>query len=137
MHESLDIVCFRALQLKIVQLYFGKLYWAWDKYNMYPNDCYNMDETSNQIRLGGKQKIETRNAPHQAFASSLTNHDYVTVVECVSPDCNILPFFVILPRKNILEAWPINTDMPYDICISVSDTGYQNDSLCLHWLKLF
>ncbi len=61
----------------------------------------------------------------------------MTVVECVSADHTVLPPFVILPGKKVLEAWIINTDIPEDFSIAVSDTGYSNDGLLLHWWKHF
>jgi hypothetical protein len=60
--ETLDIARFRGLQSIIIQVYFQKLSGPWDKYNIHPEDCYNMDGTGYQIGIRGKQKIVTKNA---------------------------------------------------------------------------
>ncbi len=96
-----------------------------------------MDKTRFRIRIGGKQKVVTRDARRRAFAPSSTNCDFVTVVECVSADKCALPPFVILPGKSIMEAWVINTDLPDDYSLAVSDSCYSIDQLWLHWLKRF
>jgi transposase len=36
-----------------------------------------------------------------------------------------------------MEVWVINTGMPEDFSLAVSDTGYSNDELCLEWIKHF
>ncbi len=135
--ETLDIGRFEALRPVIFSEYFKKLQAAWKKYTIRPEDCYTMDETSFRIGIGGRQKVVTRTARRRAFAPSSTNRDYVTVVQCVSAGKKTLPPFVILPGKNIMEAWVINTDMLDDYSLAVSDSGYSNDALCFHWLKHF
>jgi hypothetical protein len=135
--ESLDIGHYQAMRPQIFHCYFQKLRTARKEFNIHPVDRYNMDETGFRIGIGGKQKVITRNARRRAFAQSSTTRDYVTVVECVSADKKVLPPFIILPGKNIMEAWVINTDMPEDYSLAVSDSGYSNDELCLHWVKHF
>jgi hypothetical protein len=90
-----------------------------------------MDEAGFRIGAGGKKRVVTRNARGRAYALSLTNRDYITVVECVSADKDLIPPLVILPGKRVIEAWVINTGMQEDFSLAVSETGYSNDELCL------
>jgi hypothetical protein len=137
LQESLEIGRFQANKQEVIRTYFKKLFAALAKYRIDPADCYNMDETGFRIGVGGKKRVVTRNARRRAFAPSSTNSDYVTVVECVSAGRNAIPPLVILPGKNFMESWVINTDMPEDFSLAVSDSGYTNDQLCLQWLKHF
>jgi hypothetical protein len=74
-----------------------------EKYGIHPKDIFNMDEKGFRIGCGGKQKVVTRSAQHRCYASSSTNRDYVTVIECVSASKRLLPPMVTLPGKNLLE----------------------------------
>ncbi len=137
MQDRLDINRYQALRPRFFWDYFNKLKEAWKKYNIHPRDCYNMDKTGFRIGVRGKPKIVTCNARWLGSAPSSTYCDFVTVVECVSTDKSIISLFIILPRKNLMEAWVIITDLPDEFLVAVSDPKYSNDELLLHWLEQF
>ncbi len=96
-----------------------------------------MDETGFRIGVGGRQRVVTRKPQCRCFAPSSTNRDYVTVIECVSAGQHVLSPMVVLPGKNVLEVWVTNTDLPANFSLAVSDSGYANDEISLHWLEHF
>ncbi len=135
--QSLDILRFRAHQPAVIEAWFKKLLEVCEKYHIHPEDIFNMDETGFRIGCGGKQKVVIRNARSRCYASSSTNRDYVTVIECVSAGKKLLPPMVILPGKNLLEVWVTKTDMPGKFTLATSETGYANDELSFAWLQHF
>ncbi len=135
--QSLDILRYRAHKPEVIEAWFKKLLEVCEKYRIHLSDILNMDKTRFRIGCGGKQKVVTRSACSRCYASSSTNRDYVTVIECVSASKRLLPPMVILPGKNLLEVWVTKTDMPGKLTLATSDTGYANDELSFAWLRHF
>jgi hypothetical protein len=135
--QFLDILKYRAHQPAVIEAWFKKLLEVCEKYHIHPEDLFNMDETGFHIGCGGKQKVVTRNTRSRCYASSFTNRDYVTVIECVSASKRLLPLIVILLGKNLLTVWVTETNMPREFTVATSDTGYANDELSFAWLRHF
>ncbi len=121
----------------MAQIWFRKLLAIWIENDIKPHDIYNMDETSFCIGTRGKQCIITWNTHQRCMAACSTNREFVTVVECVSANKEVIPPLVILPGKKVMESWVINIDLLDDFSLATSDTGYSNDDLSLEWLKHF
>jgi hypothetical protein len=72
-------------------------------------DIYNMDETGFQIGVGGNQWVITMDWKRPQTSPSDTNRDYITSVEVVSADGEVLPPLLIVQGTDHLHQWYINT----------------------------
>ena len=61
----------------------------------------------------------------------------VTVCETISADGHVLPPMIIISGVIHQEHWYTETRIPDDYYLSVSDSGYSNDLLCMKWLSHF
>ncbi|KAJ5121184.1 uncharacterized protein N7515_009145 [Penicillium bovifimosum] len=98
-------------------------------------DIYNFDETGFQIGVGRDQFIITREPKKKLFNGSITNRESVTVLEAVSADGFTCPPLIILSAKQALLRW--FDAIQEDEHITVTDTGYFNDTLAYQWIQLF
>ncbi|KAF1994311.1 CENP-B protein, partial [Amniculicola lignicola CBS 123094] len=99
-----------------------------------PRDTYNMDETGYQIGVASNQYVYTQRG-QQVFIPNANNRELVTLVECISTNGASITPIVIVKAQSVMEHWISNQLDNY--LISVSDSGYTNDSLALDWLKHF
>ena len=65
------------------------------------------------------------------YSPSSTNRDYCISVETISGDGVVNDPLVIIKGVNILEKWFLNTDLPDNYLIEISDSGYTNDMLSI------
>ena len=73
--------------------------------------------------------------PH--FSPSDINRDYITSVEAVSGDGEIIDPFLIIKGVSYLEKWYTQISLPDNYLIRTSDSGYINDILFIKWIKHF
>jgi hypothetical protein len=60
----------------------------------------------------------------------------VTVVECISADGQAIPPVIIVPRVMIMASW-FSKNMTGHELITVSESGYTNEGICIAWLDHF
>jgi hypothetical protein len=65
------------------------------------------------------------------LSPSETNCDFVTLVEVISADGEVLPPLLIVQGINHLQQWFTNIALPDDYLISTSLSGYSNDTLSI------
>ena len=65
------------------------------------------------------------------------NRDYITSVETISADGEVLPPLLIIQGICHLQQWYTTTALPDDYLIGTSPSGYLNDTLLIKWLKHF
>jgi len=99
-------------------------------------DIYNFDETGFRISVGKFQWIVTRDLSRKSYLASDNNRKFVTVIECVSGNGDVLPPMLILTGSVILESW-FDNSLKDKVAITVSETGYSNDDISLAWVKHF
>jgi len=92
----------------VVKDYFQKLATLLEKYNIPPENVYNMDEKGCQ--LGGRRKQSHRKyllpwASHKSYRIQDANLELVTVVETVSADSYALKSYIIFKGKLLWEDW--------------------------------
>jgi hypothetical protein len=71
------------------------------------------------------------------ISPSDTNRDYITSVEAVSVDGEVLPPLLIIQGTNHLHQWYANTSLPDNYLVGTSKFGYSNDTLSIDWLHHF
>ena len=87
-----------------------------------------MDETGFRIGCGIAHSVVTVDKSKPLRFVDPDNRDYVTSVECISAGGWSIPPLVILKGAYILHKWGKN-NLPPDIVLAVSPTGYSNDQL--------
>jgi len=80
--------------------------------------------------------MEVGKGKHHIIGSE-TNRDYITSVETVSGDGEVLLPFLIVQGTDHLFQWYTNTSLPNSYTIATSISGYSNDELALDHLKHF
>ena len=134
--HSLDIARKNAHDPDDIRAWFRGYQNVYIEYGIEEGDIYNFDKTGFRIGVGKSQWIITRDLNRKSYLASDNNRKFVTVVECVSGDGNVLPPMFILTGSIILAAWFENS-LHDDVAVAVSDSGYSNDDISLAWVKHF
>lgn len=98
---------------------------------------YNFDETGFRVGCGRQQKIITKEEKARVVLEDPENRDFISSIECVSSDGLVIPNMIILSGKSHLEKLFLHNDLDRNVTVAVSETGYNNDELSLHWLEHF
>jgi hypothetical protein len=61
---------------------------------------------------------------------------FLTVIESISADRKAISSVVIVPGKNIIVNWFAENMIGHER-ITVSDSGYTNEGICIIWLDYF
>jgi hypothetical protein len=96
-----------------------------------------MDETGFRIGVGRNQWVITMDWKRPQISPSDTNRDYITSVEAVSVDGEVLPPLLIIQGMDHLHQWYANTSLPDNYLVGTSKSGYSNDMLSIDWLHHF
>ena len=100
------------------------------EYGIADDDIYNFDETGFAMGLTATAKVVTR-AEYYGRRSVLQpgNREWVTVIESVRANGDVLPPCVIFKGKNYRESWFDN--LPNDWRFEVSENGWTTDEIGL------
>ena len=92
-----------------------------------------MDETGFRIGVGRAYKVVTiiANKDLPLFLQDPDNRELITSIECICARGSYIPSFIILSAKTLTEKTFID-ELPGDYKITVSDSGYTNDTLHLN-----
>jgi hypothetical protein len=102
-----------------------------------PNrDIYNMDETGFRIGVGRNQWVIVMDWKRPQSLSDI-NQDYITSVEAISVDGEMLPPLLIIQGTDHLYQWYANTNLPDNYLVGMSKSSYSNDTLSIDWLHHF
>lgn len=69
------------------------------------SDIYNMDEKGFAMGIADSSKVLVRRSEAQAFSVQAGNQDWVSVIECVCSNSDILPPYIIFQSKQIQQIW--------------------------------
>jgi hypothetical protein len=133
--RAIDLDRKRAHEPATIQAWFEKLKATIDTYGITEEDIYNFDETGFNIGIGKDQWIVTREFSKPVWTGSNTNREYATVVEAINAAGDVIPPFIILSAKCILQSWFNNTEIGN--WIGVTETGYINDLIAYQWVQHF
>lgn len=122
-------------EIESIRTWFSKYRSICTEFSIQPADTWNFDETGFRIGVGRSRKIVTLNPIRRAFLPSSTNRDYITAVEAVSGIGNSIASMLILKGSLFMEKW--YQGLEDDVLVGLSETGYINDQLALHWIQHF
>jgi hypothetical protein len=97
---------------------------------------YNIDKKGCRITcLAGKEVIVLVRIK-EMYVGIPENRMSLTVIESISADRKAISLVVIVPGKNIIVNW-FAENMTGHERITVSDSGYTNEGICIIWLDYF
>jgi hypothetical protein len=106
------------------------------RYGIVPEDIYNFDETGFQMGAISTAKVITAS---QMAGRPLTtqpgSREWVTVIEAINCTGWALDPMIIFKAKNHQNNWYLDRELGLDWTIAVSDNGWTNNDLGLHWLE--
>ena len=105
---------------KVYKDHFKEFKTVVHEYGITQGDVYNMDETGFRIGVGGSQWIITMEFKKPQLSPSETNRDFITSVEAISADGEVLPPLLIVQGPNHLQQWYMNTALPDNYLIGTS-----------------
>lgn len=122
--------------LQSVEEYFRKLWVVLQERGIEAKNLYNMDETGFRIGVGKDQLVITRRKRRQYLAMP-ENRESATSIECISADGTVIPACLILTAEVHMARWYQQDELDPATLIAVSESGYSNDRIALHWLEHF
>jgi hypothetical protein len=122
---------------EVLQGWFNTVRRTMREYGIAEDDIYNFNETGFAMGLTATARVITR-AEYYGRRSVLQpgNREWVTVIESIRANGDVLPPCVIFKGKNYRESW--FDDLPNNWRFEVSENGWTTDEIGLRWLqKLF
>src|SRR6478735_8016307 len=108
------------------------------KYGIRSDNIWNFDETGFMMGMI-KPGIVVTGAHRQGRLKQVQpgNREWITVIEGVNAEGQLIPPFIIGAGKDHLATWYEECDLPGDWVIALSENGWTNNNLGLEWLKHF
>ncbi|KAJ3534000.1 hypothetical protein NM688_g7200 [Phlebia brevispora] len=123
----------RALNRHLVQEYFHLIHELILKYNLTPENIYNMDEKGIMLGIGRRTRAFVDRDQKTLYQIEDGNRELVTVIECISADGTALrPSVIYQGTRRDLE-WGRNN--PCGASISHSPNGWTDQELGAIWLE--
>ena len=72
------------------------------KYNIYPHDIWNMDETGYRIEMTRNNWVVTVDPIRTMYSKYLNNRELISILKCINSVESEIPLFLILTGINIL-----------------------------------
>ena len=120
-----------------IKQHFDEFKEAKTSHGVADGDVYNFDETGSRAGCGRQQKVITKEEKARVVLENSGNRDFISSLECVDGDGSVISNMIILSGKSHLEKFFLQNDLDGKVAMAVSDTGYDNDELSLHWLEHF
>lgn len=99
---------------------------------------HNFDEMGFRARVGKDQWVIIKNdTSTRLYLEASDNQEYITSVECVGGDRDVIPNMLILSAKQHLEFFFEENGLENSVSFAVSDSGYSNDEIGIKWLEHF
>ncbi|CAK39711.1 transposase Tan1-Aspergillus niger [Aspergillus niger] len=143
-HESLRTRFARRLNYQrakmedpeVIKDWFKRVQEVIQEYGISSDDIYNFDETGFAMGMIATYKVVT--SSQRAGRPSLVqpgNREWVTAIECIRSNGEVLPSTLIFKGKTHLKAWYEGQSIPPTWRFEVSDNGWTTDKIGLRWLQ--
>src|SRR5450432_3355951 len=103
-----------------------------EEYNIQSNDIYNIDEKGFMVGMLQKTKVIISKYEMAKYMIEPGNREWVSLIECISLDSQLLLPWVIFKGKRQNLAW---MEMLEEGHVAISDNGWTDNELGLEWLK--
>ena len=95
-----------------------------------------MDEKGCMKGQGDSTTVIVPRRAAQTFSTQPGNREWVSIIECISTDGDLLPPYVIFEGKRIQHSW-VDEKVDKSIVIRVSEKGWTDREIALSWLAHF
>nr|GAT54268.1 DDE-domain-containing protein [Mycena chlorophos] len=132
--DNLESVCASALNRPAVHEYFTILAATIEKYNIKPQNMYNMDEKG--IRLGAATRIAVIVDRDQSEIRNITGpgeRDMLTAVECLPAEGPAMRPMIIYQGKKCDRTW--SNDNLCNAAVAASENGWTDQELGSLWME--
>ena len=133
--KPLDLERAAAHDINELSDWYSRLKGVIDEFAIGVDDIWNIDETGFRVGVGRNQWIVTHNSARRLYLPSPQNRESLTVVEGISAAGSVVPPFIIVPGKMMMEKW--FQGLEDNAAVALSDTGYMTDELALDYPKHF
>jgi hypothetical protein len=103
------------------------------RYQIKQSDIYNMDEKGFAMGQTGKQKVIALKQKMSTFMSQPGNREWVSLIECISGDGDLLPAFIIFKAKVQKKSWI--DELEQGNTLAISKKGWTNNELAMEWFR--
>lgn len=121
-----DVGVFR----KWFDLFIGQV----NKYKIKPRNIYNMDEKGYAMGMIGKARVIVSQHDRVAYMMQEGSREWVTLLECVTMDGDMLGVQFIFKGKLKMKEWARHL-RHIDMDIEVSESGSTDNEIGLTWFK--
>ena len=122
----------------VISSWFSLLRNTIAKYGILQEDIYNFDETGFLMgAFSSVMVVTTSEGRGKAKLIQPGKREWATVIQAVNSQGWAIPPYIILKGKVHMEYWYMETDLPGDWCIRVTDNGWTTDEGSLCWIKHF
>ena len=109
------------------------------RYNIADEDVWNIDEKGYMMGVSAGAKVVLHRSIKEAFTSMPGNREWVTCIEAVRINGEVIPPYIIFKGKQTLSEWWEEIQSPqcslYNACIGVSTNGWSDSDHGRHWIE--
>jgi hypothetical protein len=121
---------------EVIGAWFRLVFNTIAKYGILPDDIYNFDETGFAMGIASTARVVTASDRRgKPLRLQPGDREWVTAIETINARGWSLPPMVIFKGKVHISTWYENNNTSAQWTIALSDNGWTNDKLGLHWLK--
>lgn len=132
--RGLDRVRASAAHIETISEYFELYHSLQQKYNISPQDTYNMDEKGFCMGAIQRPNVVIPVTERDAFLRQDGNREWVSVLETISASGESLPSYIIFKATYQQSSWHRQLDSQYSK-IATSPKGWTDNYLGLLWLR--
>jgi hypothetical protein len=108
------------------------------KYGILESDIWNFDETGFLMgQISSTLVVTSSESRTKVKKIQPGNREWVTVIQAVRADGEVIPPYVVVAGKTHLESWYRDSPFPPEWTIDLSETGWTNNRIGLDWIKHF
>ena len=97
--SSIDQNCTKDTSVDVLKKWFGAFEDAMKRFNVKPQNVYNMDESGFAIGTIEATHVIINAETHQQYQANPGRQEWVSVIECISADGTEIPLLVIFKGK--------------------------------------
>ncbi len=108
------------------------------KHGILESDIWNFDETGFLMgQISSTLVVTSSDGRAKAKKIQPGNREWVTAIQAVRSDGEVIPPYLVVAGKMHLESWYRNSPFPPEWTIDLSETGWTNNRIGLDWVQHF
>jgi len=132
--KSIDLVRIKDVSQERLTHWFTELEKAVQKYNIKPENMYNMDESGFAIGEKEATRCIINAKIRQQFQAKPGRQEWVTAVECICADGTSIPPLIIFRAESLSREW-VPATINHDWSLSCNSKGWTSNEHGLKWLR--